>query len=201
MSPEGCGPIDRPLAGLFEDLEQQAEALHLAERDASVADLALAEYGTVPLAGRLHASVGMTIRLGVVGVGFVHGRVRRVGSEWVGVVGGRATAVEGAASDWIVRIAAIRSARGLSDQAVSEAARPLVARLGIASVLRELCQSRTPVVVHQIDASSTPGVVRRVGADFVELVRDASSGAGPGGTDLVSLRWAAAIRSEPQHRG
>jgi hypothetical protein len=202
MSQQAPGPIDRPLAGLFEDLEQQAEALHLAERDASVADLAMAEYGAVALAGRLHASVGMTVRLGVVGVGFVHGRVRRVAAGWLRVAGGRGTPRDGVVSDWVVRIAAVRSARGLSDQAVSEPARPLVARLGIASVLRELCQTRAPVVVHQIDGSSTPGVVRRVGADFVELARDASSGPeGPAGTELVPLRWVAAIRRDAPQLG
>ena len=37
---------------VFDDLEQQAEGLHLAERDAEVADLTLAEYTRVTLAAR-----------------------------------------------------------------------------------------------------------------------------------------------------
>jgi hypothetical protein len=194
-SMEGAGPFEEPLSRLFEDLEQQAEALQLAERDATVADLAEGEYASVALAARMHASVGATVRLGIVGIGFVHGRVRRVGPEWLGLVGGRGAVAGAAVSEWVVRIAAVRSARGLSGQAVHETARPLVARLGVASVLRGLCQSRTPVVVHQIDGSSFPGVLRRVGADFVELVQDGELGQ-EAGSELVSLRWVAAIRSD-----
>ena len=42
---------------LFDDLEQQAEGMHLADRDADVADLSLAEYARVNLAARLHAAL------------------------------------------------------------------------------------------------------------------------------------------------
>lgn len=193
------GPFDHPIAGLFEQLEQQAEALHLAERDAEVADLARAEYAAVTLAARLHASVGRSVRLGVVGVGFLQGDLRRAGPEWLGLRGGRGAA-EGPGQDWFVRIAAIRSSRGLSGRAVSEPARPVTARLGIGSVLRGLAEADAPVVVHQLDGSSCAGVLRRVGADFVELagVRpDAGPDAGlDAGLDVVSLRWVAAIRSD-----
>jgi len=192
------GPFDHPIAGLFEELEQQAEALHLAERDAEVAELARAEYAGVTLAARLHASVGLPVRLGVVGVGFLQGELRRVGPEWLGLQGGRGSG-EGPAQDWFVRVAAIRSCRGLSARAVSEPARPLTARLGIGSVLRGLAEAAAPVVVHQLDGSSSAGLLRRVGADFVELAGGQSDGPGAvtdAVTDVVSLRWVAAIRSE-----
>lgn len=200
MPSESCeGPFEDPIAGLLEELEQQAEALHLAERDAEVADRASAEYAAVTLAARLHASPGLTVRLGVVGVGAVHGEVRRVGPEWLGLRGGRGATLEGPVQDWFVRLAAVRSVRGASSQAVGEPARPVTARLGIGSVLRGLARDRTPVVVHQIDGSSSAGRVRRVGADFVELVPAEPGRAGPATeppTELVSLRWVAAIRSE-----
>lgn len=189
------GPFENPMAGLFEELEQQAEALHLSERDAEVADRAPAEYAAVTLAARLHASLGLAVRLGVVGLGAVQGEVRRVGPEWLGLRGGRGTAPEGPVQDWFVRLAAVRSVRGASSQAVGEPARPVTARLGIGSVLRGLARDRVPVVVHQIDGSSSAGRVRRVGADFVELVPAAPGRAEPA-TELVSLRWVAAIRSE-----
>ncbi len=191
------GPFEEPMAQLFEDLEQQAQALHLAERDAEVADRAQAEYASVRLASRLHACVGMTVRLGVVGIGFLHGRVRRVGPEWLALQGGRSAALEGPVQDWLVRMAAVRSVRGQPDRATDEAARSVVDRLGIGSVLRGLAQSRSPVMVHQIDGSSSAGAVRRAGADFVELVCDPQPERGSRvTTELVALRWVAAVRSD-----
>ena len=188
-------PVEGPIAKLFEDLEQQAEGLQLAERDAEVADRAQGEYAAVALAGRLHASVGMHVRLGVVGVGRLEGQVRRVGPEWLGVRGARGGVTEGPAYDWIVRIAALRTVNGASELAVSEAARPVTARLGIGSVLRGLARSRAGVLVHHLDGSSCSGVIGRVGADFVELVRQPESDAPDTGAELVSLRWVAAFRS------
>ena len=188
-------PFEEPMAKLFEDLEQQAEALQLAERDAEVADRAQGEYAAVGLAARLHASVGMRVRLGVVGVGRLEGHVRRVGPEWLGVRGARGGVTEGPAYNWIVRVAALRSVQGASDQAVSEAARPVAARLGIGSVLRGLARSQTGVLVHHLDGSSCSGVIGRVGADFVELMRHSGTGTSDARAELVSLRWVAAFRS------
>lgn len=195
-SPTGSseGPFE-PMATLFEDLEQQAEALQLAERDAEVADRAQGEYAAVALAARLHASVGMHVRLGVVGVGRLEGQVRRVGPEWLGVRGARGGVTEGPAFDWIVRIAALRTVQGASELAVSEAARSVTARLGIGSVLRSLARSRAAVLVHHLDGSSCSGVIGRVGADFVELVRHSEPGENESRAELVSLRWVAAFRS------
>ena len=58
---------DEHLDGLLDDLEQQAEGLALAERDALVAEQRRAEYAAVDLSGRLHASVGDALRLDVRG--------------------------------------------------------------------------------------------------------------------------------------
>ena len=189
------GPFEEPMAKLFEDLEQQAEALQLAERDAEVADRAQGEYAAVGLTARLHASVGMHVRLGVVGVGRLEGQVRRAGPEWLGVRGARGGVTEGPAFDWIARIAALRTVRGASELAVSEAARPVTARLSIGSVLRGLARSRAGVLVHHLDGSTCSGVIGRVGADFVELVRHSEPGESEPRAELVSLRWVAAFRS------
>ncbi len=51
------------MVALFEDLEQQAAGLRLAERDAEVAELTLAEYSRISLGARLHASLGHDLRL------------------------------------------------------------------------------------------------------------------------------------------
>ena len=53
------------LLDLFDDLEQQADGIALAERDALVAEQSRAEYAAVTLADRLHASVGTRLLLDV----------------------------------------------------------------------------------------------------------------------------------------
>ncbi len=54
---------------LLDDLEQQAEAMYAAERDADLADRSRAAYREVTLASRLMASVGEVLRLDITGVG------------------------------------------------------------------------------------------------------------------------------------
>src|SRR4051794_27346679 len=104
--------VDRMLV----DLEQQAEGLALAERDAVVAEQRPGEYAAVDLAGRLHASVGSLLRLEVLGVGLVEGRLSRVGDGWV------LLATPG--QERVVRLAAVVAAHGLSAGGVANAARP-----------------------------------------------------------------------------
>ena len=65
------------LLDLFDDLEQQAEGLALAERDALVAEQSRSEYAAVALADRLHASVGTRLLLDVGGFGALDGRLVR----------------------------------------------------------------------------------------------------------------------------
>ena len=49
---------EQRLLAVFDDLEQQAEGLALAERDAAVEELSRAGYAEVELAARLHAATG-----------------------------------------------------------------------------------------------------------------------------------------------
>jgi hypothetical protein len=157
---------DRSLLGLFEDLEQQAQGLHLLERDAEVAERSRAEYAQVEMASRVHASVGAQVVLGLVGVGTVEGLLVRAGADWCLVQTGNER-------EWVVRVAAVRSARGLSPRAVSEAARPVVGRLGFGSVLRGMAEAKAPLVVHHLDGSQTRGRLGRIGADFAEVIPSA----------------------------
>jgi hypothetical protein len=177
----GERPGESRLFDFFDDLEQQAEGLALAERDVEVVERSRAEYAQVDLAGRLHASVGMPVRLGVAGVGSLDVTVSRVGRDWC-------TARSGS-RELVLRLAAITRARGLSPLAVGKPARPLSARLGIGSPLRLLAESRSDVAVHLTDGSVTQGRVLRVGADFVEV-------AVAGAVEVVSFGALAAVRSQ-----
>ena len=58
---------EESMFAVFDDLEQQAEGLHLVERDAEVADLTMAEYSRISLGARLHASLGRDLRVRLVG--------------------------------------------------------------------------------------------------------------------------------------
>ena len=65
------------LLDLFEDLEQQAEGLHLADRDLELVDRGRAEYAHVELTARVQASLDEHVRLSVAGVGVLKGRPHR----------------------------------------------------------------------------------------------------------------------------
>ena len=168
------------LLDLFDDLEQQAEGLALAERDALVAEQSRAEYAGVDLAARLHASTGAAVQVDVTGLGSLDGRVLRTGDGWcLLAVAGR---------EWIVVLDAVTALRGLRDGGVGAAARPLTARLGLGSALRGVAESGSEVVLHRRDGAVLRGDVARVGADFVELRPTVDAGAAAG---VVVLPFAA----------
>lgn len=152
------------LLGLFEDLEQQAEGLALADRDAEVEELGRAEYAAVELASRLHASTGRSLRLTVCGAGQVSGRLTGVGAGWCLL-----SAEEASSHDRVVSLPALLSARGLSSRAVPEPARSVVSRLRVGSVLRRIADSGEPVVIGTVAGEQRPARVLRVGADFLEI--------------------------------
>lgn len=182
------------LARLFADLEQQAEGLQLVERDLEVAERGRAEYAEVGLADRVHASVRREVTVEVLGGPSLRGELSRAGRDWLqlSLSGG---------PEWWVRLAALRQVRGLSAQAVVEAARPAVARLGFGSVLRGLAADQRPVRLSCVDAQELRGHVARVGEDFLELVDGTGDRAGPvpSGRGLAVVPFAAvgAVRREP----
>ena len=161
------GEESESLESLLEDLEQRAEGLHLAERDSELADRARSEYASVTLASRVHASLGRAVVLRLAGGAVVAGRVVRAGTDWCLVTAqapGRSAPVE-----WVVRLAAVETASGMSSRAVPEAARPVEARLGLGSVLRHLADEGRDVVVHAVSGHRCAGRILRVGEDFTEL--------------------------------
>ena len=179
---------DERLAGLFDDLEQQAEGLALADRDAEVAEALRAEYSQVDLASRLFASLGARLRLTVTGVGSVDGLLRRAGDGWC--------LLDTGAQEWVARLPAVTAVRGLVDRGVVASARPLTARLGLGSVLRGLGEARAETVLHRTDGTLSRGRLGRVGADFVELVVPGDAdGYVDGVPDVVPFATLAAVRS------
>jgi hypothetical protein len=129
-----------------------------------------AEYAAVTLAGRLMASVGRDVLLDVDGTGPVRGELRRVGTGWC--------LVSGDAGDWLVPLAAITAAQGVSDRAVPEVAWSAVSRLGLGSALRRLADEGAACVVATRGGARHEVVLTRVGKDFVEAetVADPASG-------------------------
>lgn len=146
---------------LFDDLEQQAEGVHLAGREAEVADLSAAEYAQVELASRLHASLGLEVQVRLRGGCAVSGRLARMGEDWALLVAPGA--------EWILRTEAVLSLVGLSPRADSVQAWPVLDRLSLRAVLRRLGAGGAPCLVRFVDGEDLEGRVGRVGRDFFEL--------------------------------
>jgi hypothetical protein len=152
---------EESMFAVFDDLEQQAAGLHLAERDAEVADLSLAEYSRITLGARLHASLDRELRVRLVGGDVLSGRLARVGVGWLLLVG--------SAAEWIVRHEGVATVSGLSVRADTEEAWPVTDRLSLRAVLRGLSAAGGPCLVHFLDDHRVGGTVGRVGSDFFEL--------------------------------
>ena len=152
---------EESMFALFDDLEQQAEGMHLAGRDADVADLSVAEYSRISLGARLHASIGRDLRVRLVGGHVVGGRLARAGDDWLLLVARSA--------EWIVRHDGILTLGGLSERADSEDTWSVMDRLSLRAVLRRLAGANELCVVHFVDESQVEGRVGRVGRDFFEL--------------------------------
>ena len=116
-------------------------------------------------------------------MGAVSGRLERVADGWL--------VLSGHGQDWVVRTAAVATAHGLSERAVPEVAWPIVARLRVGSALRRLADGAVPCSLHLVDGRRHDGVVRRVGADFAEVV---DRRARPG-VVLVAFDQLAAVQS------
>ena len=172
---------EEELFALLDDLEDQAEALYDAEREIDLADRSRSEYQQVTLAGRLMASVDHDVVLDVRGVGPVAGALERVAGEWC--------LLRGNAQDWVVALGAITAVRGASDRSVPEVAWSPVTRLGLGSALRRIADTGERCVIHLVDGGVHDGVLRRVGADFVEVA------IGAGRLVLVANAGLAAVQS------
>lgn len=153
---------EEAMLGLLDDLEMQAEGLHLAERAVEVGELSVAQYAEVELVARLHASIGSEVRVSTVDGLDLHGRLARAGSDWVLLDDGR-----GGAS--FVSVPCVAVVAGLGPRSVPGAARPLSARLSLRAVLRSLAEDSQPCALHLRGGRTLHGILSRVGADFVEL--------------------------------
>ena len=151
------------LLDLFDDLEQQAAGLALSERDALVAEQSRAEYATLDLAARLHASAGSRLQVDVTGLGTLDASLARVGDGWC--------LLDAAGRTWVVPLRAVTAFRGLASGGVAAPARSVASRLGLGSALREMAEDRADVVLHRLDGQLVRGVLGRVGRDFVEVGR------------------------------
>lgn len=172
---------EESVGALLEDLEQQAQGLALAERDAEVGELSLAEYAQVAIAERLHASRGTQVRLQLLGGLTVSGVLARVGDDWALVVG---------PGEWLVPHQAVCTVAGASHRAHPAATWPVVDRLSLRALLRRLATDAEGCLVHFVDGQRAEGRVGRVGKDFFEL------GTGtPAGSLLVPVRTVAALQS------
>lgn len=168
------------LFDLFDDLEQQAEALYDGERVLELADRSRAEYQQVTLASRLMASVGDGVVLDLRGAGAVRGTLERVATGWC--------LVRGPGRDWVVRTEAITLVHDPSDRSVPEVAWSPVAKLGLGSALRRVADAGERCVLHLVDGTRHEARLLRVGSDFVEAQV-------PGGAVLVAFSALAAVQS------
>lgn len=175
------GPREDPVGGLLDDLEQQAAGLHLADRAVEVAELGIAQYAEVELAGRLHASAGRPVRVDTTDGWNVQGQLVRAGAGWIvlDVGGGR---------EWALNVAAVATVGGLADGTLPPEARPISARLTLGSLLRHSDEGREGVAVRVAGGRVLHGRLARVGADFVELEQDA------GGTTVIPFASLVAVQ-------
>ena len=153
---------ERSVLALLDDLEQQAEGLHLVERDLEVADRTRAEYAQVSLASRLHGLDGRGVRLSLLGGVDLAGTVTRTGVDWLLVT-------DDPGREWLVRHAAVAVVRGASGRAVSDDALGVLRRLPLRAVLRRLADDGVECVLHLVDGARVDGRLLRLGADFAEV--------------------------------
>lgn len=153
---------EESLFAAFDDLEQQAEGVFAAEREAELAERSVAEYRGVTLASRLMASTDREVALDLPGAGTVRGTLARVGPDWCLLSGPR--------QDWVIRLAGVSGVRGASARSRPEAAWSPVDALGLASALRRLVQAGERCVLRTTDGDAREALLLRVGADFVEAV-------------------------------
>ena len=153
---------DDVVLGMLDDLEMQAEGLHLAERAVEVDELSVAQYAEVPLVARVHASIGREVRVGTTDGLELHGRLASAGADWL-------LLTDGQGGGLFVHLAAVAVLSGLGTGSVPEQARAISGRLSLRSVVRRLAEERQLCVLHVRGGRTLHGVLTRAGSDFVEL--------------------------------
>ncbi|MEO7260552.1 MAG: hypothetical protein ABI047_04755 [Jatrophihabitantaceae bacterium] len=146
---------------LFADLEAQARALLLAERDGEVAELTRLETSRLRLAGRLRPAVGTTVRVRCLGGMALAGRLSAVGTGWL-------LLDEGAGREALLAAAAVTSVAGLGRLSAGSGS-ALDAGLGIGHALRGVARDRSVLRACLTDSTVLDGTLDRVGSDFVDF--------------------------------
>ncbi|MBV9823264.1 MAG: hypothetical protein JO144_13575 [Actinobacteria bacterium] len=149
---------------LFADLEAQAEAWQLSERDAEVADLTRLETSRLRLAGRLAAAAGAAVRIRCLGGAVLSGRIGGSGPGWL-------LLDEGAGREALLATAAVTSVAGLGRLSGPPGGGEsrVDTTPGLGSVLRAVARDRSVLRVSLTDSTVLDGTLDRVGADYVEL--------------------------------
>lgn len=146
---------------LFADLEAQAEALQVAERDCEVAELTRLEASRLTFTNRLSAAVGSRLRLRCLGATMLVGRLNASGPGWL-------LLDEETGRQALVAASAVTSVAGLGRLSVAPGS-AVTSGLGLASVLRAVARDRSVLRVGLTDSSVLDGTLDRVAADYVEL--------------------------------
>jgi hypothetical protein len=149
---------------LFEDMEAQLAEAETLAFESEVSERSRADLALVGLPDRLRGSLGGAIGVHLVSGSTFTGTLSHVGAE--------SLVVEEVTHQVLVPFTAVSHYSGIGRIAVSE---PSTARsrVGLASALRGLARDRAPLTVILAKGESgeqrLPGVIDRVGRDFVDL--------------------------------
>ncbi|MGL5816474.1 MAG: hypothetical protein ACRCYR_02850 [Phycicoccus sp.] len=149
---------------LFEDLEGQLAAEERRELDGEVAERTRRERALVGLEARLASSVGIVVRLGLVGGTRADGEVRDHGDGWV------LLAARPAGHDLLVPIASVATVAGLSDAAAPAGS---ARRFGLGYAVRALARDRATIALLLLGGGSVLGTIDVVGADHLTIAEHA----------------------------
>ena len=149
---------------LFEDMEAQLAEAETLVFESEVSDRSRADAASTGLADRLRGSLG-----GPIGVHLVSG------STFAGIlshVGAESLVVDEVAHQVLVPFAAVSHYGGIGRIAVCESS-AVRSKVGLASALRGLARDRAPLTVllakGEPGEQRLPGVIDRVGRDFIDL--------------------------------
>lgn len=153
---------------LFEDLEGQLAAEYRRELDGEVAERTRRERALVDVAARLAGTVGMDVRVTLIGGVVVEGEVLDHGAEWLLVGSARAGSTRGS-GEVLVPLRGVASIGGVSSSAPRTPAR----EFGLGYALRGLARDRAPVAVRLLGGGTLLGTIDIVGADHFCLAEHA----------------------------
>lgn len=148
---------------LIDDLEAQAAALEVRERQVEATDRTRRELARAALLDRFRAAVGAAITIYPDTGDPVHGRLSRVGAGWVLVTDGL--------SEQVIATEHVGSVSGLPvalEAPLSDAQRRVHRGLDLAYLLRGMAADRSYLRL-TLRGEAIAGTIDRVGADFFDL--------------------------------